>query len=128
MGTKHHVEIDIEQLTSADLYWRRDELAKREAYLRSSWHEFEANAKPNERESLMAVMRATLLRLAETEAWIPGALAFSKGRIDMHISVDLTVADTLVHMGPTAIEHAAGSVRRHLEALVERLEGMDDGE
>ncbi len=47
MGQTHHVELDLEQLSSSDLYWQKDKLAKREAYLRAAWHEFESTARLN---------------------------------------------------------------------------------
>lgn len=125
MGVKHHVEIEIEQLTGGDLWAQKDRLAEQEAFLRASYAEFRKMTE-DEREALVAVVRSTLIRLATTDNWIPGAVAFSKGRIDMHVSIDLTHADTLVHMGPDSLSAAAGRVRVYLEKLAERLEAMAD--
>jgi hypothetical protein len=125
VGVRHHVELDIEQLTAGDLWKEKDRLADQEAFLRASYAEFRKMTE-DEREALVAVVRSTLIRLAATDHWMPGAVNFAKGRIDMHISIDLTHADTLVHMGPDSLSRAAGRVRAYLEDLAERLEAMAD--
>jgi hypothetical protein len=117
VGVRHHVELDIEQLTAGDLWKEKDRLADQEAFLRASYAEFRKMTE-DEREALVAVVRSTLIRLAATDHWMPGAVNFAKGRIDMHISIDLTHADTL--------SRAAGRVRAYLEDLAERLEAMAD--
>lgn len=125
MAPKHHVEIDIEQVTAGDLWREKDRLAAQEAYLRANYAEFRKMT-DDEQEALMLVVRSTLIRLAGTDEWIPGAVSFKNGRIDMHITVDLTHADTMVHMGAEALAHAAGIIRARLEKLAARLEEMGD--
>lgn len=119
MGNK--IEIEIEQLNAGDLWKRKDELAEREARLRAALNA----ASIEERELMLAVVRSTLIRLASDDSWMPGAVTIAKGHIEMHIRIDLTNLDTLVHMANPELVTAFMKVEENLRALAKRLEEME---
>jgi hypothetical protein len=122
VSERHVIEVEIEQLNAIDLYWRKDELAKREAELRADLKFITQD----ERAAMMAVVRSTLIRLASDDSWMPGAVAIRKGHIEMHIRIDLTDLDTMVHMADPGLVLAAMGIKERLLALAERLETMGD--
>lgn len=122
MSERQVIEVEIEQLNAGDLWRKKDELAKREAQLRADLK----FVTQDERQAMLAVVRSTLIRLASDDSWVPGAVTIAKGHIEMHIRIDLTNLDTLVHMADPELVLAAMGIKERLLALAERLEAMSE--
>lgn len=74
-----------------------------------------SEAPDEETEAARTIVRAALLRLLSTDAWMPGSIRFGAGRLDVRLTIEVD------HDPDFALAEARAELRRQKSVARERL-------
>lgn len=113
--------VTVARLNPGDVARGAKELVDYERLCASAW----LTRTPDERDAIRTIIRAGLIRLLETDDWIPGSVFERSGRIDVHMTFEVT-GDLLraAAKRPEVLE-ARRRTRARLVELLAELERAD---
>lgn len=79
------MHVKVVPMSCGDVAREARELVEREMGSVLRW----AQADDTERQDAQAVVHASLLRLLDDPAWLPGSVRLSPGRLDVHLAIEL---------------------------------------
>ncbi len=79
------MHVDVVSMSVSNVARQAQQLVEREMRSVQEW----ASTTDSERESVQAVVRASLLRLLDDPGWLPGSVRLSPGRIDVRLTIEL---------------------------------------
>lgn len=105
------VEVRTLRLSAGDVARGAKELVDFERAAALAWSE----APDEETEAARTIVRAALLRLLSTDAWMPGSIRFGAGRLDVRLTIEVD------HDPDFALAEARAELRRQKSVARERL-------
>lgn len=124
-GVGTRLTVEVLRLTASDVARGAQELVELERAAASAWKE----APDEEQERIRTIVRAALFRLLRSDHWMPGAIGFAGGRIDVRLTIEVD-RDADIALAEARAELAAlrNEARKRLIALLADLgEDEDDG-
>ena len=111
--------VEVLRLNPGDIARGAKELVALERDSLAAW----PAATEGEREHVRTVVRAALLRLLATDHWMPGAVRFGQGRLDVRLTIELdATAEAVLAEARAQLAEETARARVRLVALVAELE------
>lgn len=114
--------VETLRLSPGDVARGAKELVDFERAAASAW----AEASDDDTENARTVVRAALLRLLSTDAWMPGSIRFGQGRLDVHLTIEVdNDPDMAIAEARAELRRQKSIARGRLVALLAQLEEDD---